>query len=55
MTFTDLGDRSAPQTFWKPDKAGDNFTIDFGETRTVDRINLYEGPGRKAIRKSNPR
>ncbi|RED56755.1 glycosyltransferase family 39 protein [Cohnella lupini] len=47
MSFTDLGNRSAPQTFWKPDKAGDHFTVDFGQLRTVDRINLYEGPGAK--------
>ncbi len=47
MAFTDLGNRSAPQTFWKPDKAGEAFTADFGELRTVDRLNLYEGPGAK--------
>ncbi|MFC4600216.1 phospholipid carrier-dependent glycosyltransferase [Cohnella hongkongensis] len=45
MTFTDLGNRTAPQTFWMPAKAGDYFTVDFGETRKVDRLNLYEGPG----------
>jgi len=47
LTFTDLGNRSAPQTFWMPGKAGDTFTVDFGETRQVDRLNLYEGPGAK--------
>ncbi|MCD9025986.1 phospholipid carrier-dependent glycosyltransferase [Cohnella silvisoli] len=45
--FTDLGNRSAPQTFWKPDKVGESFTADFGELRTIDRLNLYEGPGAK--------
>ncbi len=45
--FTDLGDRTAPQTFWKPDKAGEAFVADFGKVRTIDRINLYEGPGAK--------
>jgi dolichyl-phosphate-mannose-protein mannosyltransferase len=47
MAFTDLGNRSAPQTFWKPDKVGESFIADFGKLRTVDRINLYEGPGAK--------
>jgi dolichyl-phosphate-mannose-protein mannosyltransferase len=47
MTFTDLGNRTAPQTFWKPDKVGESFIADFGKLRTVDRINLYEGPGAK--------
>ncbi|OXS56155.1 hypothetical protein B1A99_20505 [Cohnella sp. CIP 111063] len=47
MTFTDLGNRTAPQTFWMPGKAGDYFTVDFGEARKVDRLNLYEGPGAK--------
>ncbi|WP_130613828.1 glycosyltransferase family 39 protein [Cohnella abietis] len=47
MTFTDLGNRTAPQTFWMPDKVGETFTADFGELRKVDRINLYEGPGAK--------
>jgi len=47
LTFTDLGNRSAPQTFWMPDKAGDHFTVDFGTSRQVDRLNLYEGPGAK--------
>jgi dolichyl-phosphate-mannose-protein mannosyltransferase len=45
--FTDLGDRTAPQTFWMPDKVGEAFVIDFGQLRKVDRINLYEGPGAK--------
>jgi dolichyl-phosphate-mannose-protein mannosyltransferase len=47
MAFTDLGDRAAPQTFWKPDKAGEGFIVDFGQVQHVDRINLYEGPGAK--------
>ena len=47
MAFTDLGNRSAPQTFWKPDRVGESFVADFGEIRTVDRMNLYEGPGAK--------
>jgi dolichyl-phosphate-mannose-protein mannosyltransferase len=45
--FTDLGNQSAPQTFWKPDTVGENFTVDFGELRTINRTNLYEGPGAK--------
>lgn len=45
--FTDLGNRTAPQTFWKPDKVGESFITDFGKLRTVDRINVYEGPGAK--------
>ncbi|WP_158629966.1 phospholipid carrier-dependent glycosyltransferase [Cohnella sp. AR92] len=44
-SFHDLGDRSAPQTFWKPGVSGDGFTVDFGEARSVSRLNLYEGPG----------
>lgn len=47
MAFTDLGNRTAPQTFWKPDKVGEHFLVDFGGVRTIDRINLYEGPGAK--------
>lgn len=47
MSFTDLGNRSAPQTFWKPTQVGEGFIVDFGETRHVDRLNLYEGPGAK--------
>jgi dolichyl-phosphate-mannose-protein mannosyltransferase len=44
-SFHDLGNRSAPQTFWKPGVSGEGFVVDFGETKTVDRLNLYEGPG----------
>ncbi|TVX95488.1 phospholipid carrier-dependent glycosyltransferase [Cohnella terricola] len=47
ITFHDLGNRSAPQTFWMPAKAGDTLTVDFGEAMQVDRVNLYEGPGAK--------
>ncbi|WP_256761212.1 phospholipid carrier-dependent glycosyltransferase [Cohnella sp. WQ 127256] len=47
LTFTDLGNRTAPQSFWMPNKVGDNFTVDFGKLQQVDRINLYEGPGAK--------
>lgn len=47
MTFTDLGNRTAPQTFWKPGSTGEAFVVDFGKMRTVDRLNLYEGPGAK--------
>lgn len=45
--FIDLGNRTAPQTFWKPDKVGEQFVVDFGQVRQVDRVNLYEGPGAK--------
>ncbi|MDB4868908.1 MAG: phospholipid carrier-dependent glycosyltransferase [Cohnella sp.] len=44
-SFTDLGDRTAPQTFWKPSVSGEGFIVDFGKIRPVDRLNLYEGPG----------
>jgi dolichyl-phosphate-mannose--protein O-mannosyl transferase len=44
-SFHDLGNRSAPQTFWKPGVSGEGFVVDFGELRQVDRLNLYEGPG----------
>jgi dolichyl-phosphate-mannose--protein O-mannosyl transferase len=44
-SFVDLGNRSAPQTFWKPGASGDGFVVDFGAVRHVDRLNLYEGPG----------
>ncbi|MCC3375795.1 glycosyltransferase family 39 protein [Cohnella sp. REN36] len=44
-SFTDLGNRTGPQTFWKPDASGEGFVADFGEVRAVDRVNLYEGPG----------
>ncbi|KIL36841.1 hypothetical protein SD71_05400 [Cohnella kolymensis] len=47
MAFADLGERTAPQTFWKPEKAGEGFIVDFGRLQHVDRINLYEGPGAK--------
>src|SRR5262249_42755141 len=45
MTFTDLGHRYAPQSFWKPSKIGESFTVDFGKVYPVDRLNMYEGPG----------
>lgn len=45
MSFHDLGDRSAPQTYWRPTVSGEGFIVDFGQTRTVDRLNMYEGPG----------
>ncbi|GIO11270.1 hypothetical protein J19TS2_08250 [Cohnella xylanilytica] len=44
-SFHDLGNRSAPQTFWKPGASGEGFVVDFGEAKAVDRLNLYEGPG----------
>ncbi|XID95932.1 glycosyltransferase family 39 protein [Paenibacillaceae bacterium WGS1546] len=46
LTFHDLGNRAAPQTFWLPVK-GDRLTVDFGQSRQFDRLNLYEGPGAK--------
>ncbi|HEY8528426.1 MAG TPA: phospholipid carrier-dependent glycosyltransferase [Paenibacillaceae bacterium] len=45
MSFWDLGNRSGPQTFWKPSVSGEGFVVDFGEVRRFDRLNLYEGPG----------
>ncbi|CAM3969057.1 phospholipid carrier-dependent glycosyltransferase [Cohnella lubricantis] len=45
MSFHDLGNRSAPQTYWKPSQSGEGFIVDFGRPQTVDRLNLYEGPG----------
>lgn len=47
LAFFDLGSRTAPQTFWKPAQVGESFVVDFGKDRTIDRINLYEGPGAK--------
>lgn len=47
MTFADLGNRSAPQTYWMPSGSGEGFVVDFGQSRHVDRITLYEGPGAK--------
>jgi dolichyl-phosphate-mannose--protein O-mannosyl transferase len=44
-SFWDLGNRSGPQTFWKPSVMGEGFVVDFGEVRRFDRLNLYEGPG----------
>jgi dolichyl-phosphate-mannose-protein mannosyltransferase len=44
-SFWDLGDRNGAQTYWKPGNSGEGFTVDFGELRPVDRLNLYEGPG----------
>ncbi|MGG1311572.1 MULTISPECIES: phospholipid carrier-dependent glycosyltransferase [Cohnella] len=44
-SFSDLGDRSAAQTYWKPGAPGEGFIADFGEVRQVDRTTLYEGPG----------
>lgn len=41
----DLGDRTGAQTYWKPSVSGEGFTVDFGKSRTIDRLNLYEGPG----------
>ncbi|MFC3800331.1 glycosyltransferase family 39 protein [Cohnella sp. GCM10012308] len=45
LSLHDLGNRHAPQTFWRPDVSGEGFVTDFGETRQVGRISLYEGPG----------
>ncbi|WEK53485.1 MAG: phospholipid carrier-dependent glycosyltransferase [Candidatus Cohnella colombiensis] len=44
LSFYDLGDRTAPQTFWKPAQVGETFIVDFGKIRPVDRLNMYEGP-----------
>lgn len=43
----DLGNRTGAQTYWKPSVSGESFIVDFGKMRTVDRLNLYEGPGAK--------
>ncbi|WP_217595403.1 discoidin domain-containing protein [Cohnella sp. GbtcB17] len=45
LSLHDLGNRHAPQTFWRPDVSGEGFVADFGELRQVGRISLYEGPG----------
>ncbi len=45
MSFWDLGNRTGAQTYWKPSAIGEGFTVDFGAMRTVDRLNMYEGPG----------
>ncbi|WP_276357841.1 phospholipid carrier-dependent glycosyltransferase [Cohnella caldifontis] len=47
LSFWDLGNRTGAQTYWRPSVVGEGFTADFGKTRTVDRFNLYEGPGAK--------
>ncbi|TJY42129.1 phospholipid carrier-dependent glycosyltransferase [Cohnella pontilimi] len=51
MSFTDLGNRSAPQSFWMPGASGEGFTVDFGQVRPIDRLNLYEGPGARGTTK----
>lgn len=43
--FWDLGNRSGAQTYWKPTAVGEGFLVDFGKVRSVDRLNMYEGPG----------
>lgn len=43
--FWDLGNRTGAQTYWKPGAIGEGFTVDFGNVKPVDRLNLYEGPG----------
>lgn len=43
--FTNLGDRKAPQTFYKPTQVGDTFTIQFENPETLTEIDYYCGIG----------
>ncbi|MFO0753902.1 MAG: phospholipid carrier-dependent glycosyltransferase [Thermodesulfovibrionales bacterium] len=41
----DMGARRVPETFWKPERAGESFSVDFGETEQVREIYYYAGLG----------
>ncbi|MBN1696022.1 MAG: phospholipid carrier-dependent glycosyltransferase [Spirochaetales bacterium] len=46
IAFTNLGYCKAPQTYWQPSTRGEFVVVDFGRTRTVNRIYYMSGlPG----------
>lgn len=46
VAFTNLGDTTAPQTFYKPDKAGDSFVVEFNNEEIIATVAYYDGIGK---------
>lgn len=45
LSFIQLGQTEAPETYWKSIQNGEQVTIDLGQTSDIARINIYGGAG----------
>ena len=45
IALFNLGSLKAPETFWKPVNAGENFYVSLGSKQTIQKVNSYGGPG----------
>lgn len=45
IALINLGSFKAPETFWQPANAGENFYANLGTEQTIKKINTFGGPG----------
>ncbi|WP_151208789.1 glycosyltransferase family 39 protein [Paenibacillus yonginensis] len=45
-----LGDFKSPSTYWQTTADGENFYVDLGSTKSLERINLFAGPGQGVVK-----
>lgn len=45
-----LGDFKSPSTYWETSASGESFYVDLGSAKSLERINLFAGPGRGIVK-----
>lgn len=45
-----LGDFKSPSTYWKTSAANESFYVDLGTAKSLERVNLFAGPGRGKVK-----
>lgn len=45
IALFNLGSTKAPETLWEPAASGESFTIDLGQSRQLERVNVFGGVG----------
>ncbi|WP_223066990.1 glycosyltransferase family 39 protein [Paenibacillus caui] len=45
-----LGGMKSPETYWKSSTAGESFYVDLGSVKQLERVNLFDGPGRGKVK-----
>ncbi|WP_150271926.1 glycosyltransferase family 39 protein [Paenibacillus tepidiphilus] len=45
LALTNLGSTKSPETIWRPAAAGDSFVVDLGQSRQLERVNIFGGVG----------
>lgn len=45
LALFNLGSAKSPETLWEPSSSGESFYVDLGESRQLERVNIFGGVG----------